>query len=169
MKSLIKSALLASAVAFCLLGPSRSMAQPGPGNFDPVAMRQRMMDQYRERLEIKNDDEWKVVQERIEKVVQARMSVSIAPGMFRGPGGPGGAGGFRSMMSSMGVEPNPEADALQECLDANAPQDTVKGRLTSYREARKAKEAKLKKAQEDLKQVLSLKQEAIMVLAGMLE
>ncbi len=164
----MKSGLLASAAAVALLGASTLMAQPGQPNFDPAAMRQRMMDTLRERLEVKNDDEWKVVQDRLEKVMQARLSVGIG-GMMRGPGGRGGGGGARNFMASMGVEPDKEAEALQECLEANAPQDTIKGRLATYREARKAKEAKLKKAQEELKQVLSMKQEAILVLAGMLD
>jgi hypothetical protein len=32
--------------------------RPDRGNFDPEQMRQRMMERYREQLEIKNDDEW---------------------------------------------------------------------------------------------------------------
>src|SRR5439155_7178846 len=57
--------------------------RPGRGNFDPEQFRQRMMDRYREALEVKNDDEWKIVSTRIEKVMDAR----------RDMGGPGGFGG----------------------------------------------------------------------------
>jgi hypothetical protein len=40
--------------------------------------------------------------------------------------------------------------------------------VAKYREARKAKEAALTKAQDDLKKVLSVRQEAILVNNGML-
>ena len=45
----------------------------------------------------------------------------------------------------------------------------MKAKLTKFREARKDKEAKLAKAQEDLKKVLSVKQEAAAVLMGLLQ
>jgi len=35
--------------------------RPGRGNFDPEQMRQRMMERVREQLEVKSDDEWKVM------------------------------------------------------------------------------------------------------------
>src|SRR2546427_2216810 len=69
--------------------------QPAPrGNFDPAQFRQRMMDRYKERLEVTSDDEWKVIQDRIEKVTQLQRDLRI--GGARGPGGrprppPGGA------------------------------------------------------------------------------
>ena len=47
--------------------------------------------------------------------------------------------------------------------------DELKAKLTKFREARKDKEAKLAKAQEDLKKVLSVKQEAAAVLMGLLQ
>jgi hypothetical protein len=91
-----------------------------------------------------------------------------APGGFggqggqRGPGGPGGGfGGPR--------ETNPEVEALQKAIEAKASPDEIKAKLARLRESRKEKEAKLEKAQEDLKQVLSAKQEAVAVMAGLLK
>jgi len=45
----------------------------------------------------------------------------------------------------------------------------VKAKLAAYRAAQKQKEAALEKAQDDLRQVLSVKQEATAVLMGLLK
>ena len=58
---------------------------------------------------------------------------------------------------------------MQKAIDSNASKDELKAKLAKYREARKDKEAKLAKAQEDLKKVLSVKQEAAAVLMGLLQ
>jgi 5'-deoxynucleotidase YfbR-like HD superfamily hydrolase len=63
----------------------------------------------------------------------------------------------------------PEQDALQKAVESNAPADEIKTKMAKYREAMKAKEAKLVKAQDELKQVLSVKQEATAVLMGLLK
>ena len=87
-------------------------------------------------------------------------------GMPGGRGGPGGAGGGRG---GFGGEPSAEATALKSAIDNNASADDIKAKLAAYRGAQKEKEAKLAKAQDDLRQVLSAKQEAAAVLAGYLK
>ena len=52
--------------------PNRGDRQGGPGGFDPEQMRQRMMERYREQLEVTGDAEWKLIEERINKVSEAR-------------------------------------------------------------------------------------------------
>ena len=50
-----------------------------------------MMDRFREQFEVKDDDEWKLIQDRIEKVMEARRAAGGFGGMgFGRPGGPGG-------------------------------------------------------------------------------
>src|SRR5580765_4585816 len=71
------------------------------GNFDPAQARQRMMDRYKEQLEVKDDAEWKLISDRIEKVTTARREVGFGGGGGfgfgrggrGGPGGPGGGAG----------------------------------------------------------------------------
>jgi hypothetical protein len=150
----------------------------GRGNFDPEQMRQRMMERYREGLEIKGDDEWKIVQARIEKVNEARRDVGFGGmgrmGFGRPPGGGGGApgdqaqGDRRAARGGFGAQANPEAEALQKAIDSQASKDELKAALGKYREARKAKEAALEKAQDELRQVLTVRQEALAVLMGLL-
>lgn len=149
---------------------------PGGGrNWDPAQMRQRMMENYREQLGVKDDEEWKLIQTRIEKVTEARMAVGFRGGFGGrrggGPGGgPGGAPGGPGGGGRRGFgEPSPEADALQKVIEANGSADEIKTKLAAYRASTKEKEAKLEAAQEDLKKVLSVKQEAAAVLAGLLK
>lgn len=152
----------------------QQLAQQGPpnwGNFqnmDPQQMQQmiqqRMMDGFRQQLAVTNDDEWGVIQERLSKVVRMRMDMySGGMGMMRRNGGNGGPGGFR-----FGT-PDPNAQSLQNAIDTGAPTAQIKAALEKYRDGRKQKQADLAKAQEDLRSVLTLKQEAALVLAGMLE
>jgi hypothetical protein len=138
----------------------------GPGgNFDPEQMRQRMMDRYKEQLGIKDDAEWKIIAERIEKVSTARREIGGRGFPFGGRGGPGGGGpGGRG-----GGEQSAEATALQSAIENNASTDDIKAKLAKYREVQKEKEGKLAKAQDELRQVLIVKQEAAAVLAGLLK
>jgi hypothetical protein len=140
----------------------------GGGNFDPEQMRARMMERLREQFGVKDDEEWKIISERIEKVNVARREVGGGRGMGMfggGRGGPGGGGGGGGR-GGFGGEPSPEATALQSAVENNASADDIKAKLAKYREVQKEKEAKLAKAQEDLRQVLTVKQEAAAVLAG---
>jgi Spy/CpxP family protein refolding chaperone len=154
----------------------------GFGNMDPQQMRQQMQDMMvqavRDQLAVTNDDEWRVIQDRLTKLVQIRMD-SMAGGMggmFRvmgrgrggmgGMGGPGGGGGGRRGMFGQSSQ---EEDALQNAIDNTAPDDQVAAALAKLRAARKAKQAELAKAQQALKDVLSPRQEAVMVSLGMLD
>ncbi len=92
-------------------------------------------------------------------------------GPRRGGGGPGGdQGGPGGGMGRGGPfgQPNPDADALQKAVDAKATTAELKGALKKYVESRKAKEEQLKAAQEDLRKVLTARQEAIATLNGLL-
>jgi hypothetical protein len=185
----LKQALILTAIAAALCsGANRLAAQnqpPGRGNFDPEQARQRMMERYKTQLDVKSDDEWKVIQERIEKVTQARREVGFGGGMggmgFGRPGRPGGnAGNAEASADGQGPrrggrggfgppEPSPEAEALQKAIEAKAPADEIKAKLAKLREVRKEKEAKLETAQEELRKVLSVRQEAAAVLAGLVK
>jgi hypothetical protein len=65
--------------------------------------------------------------------------------------------------------PNPEADALQKSLDANAPVAEIRAKMNQLREARKQKQAALARAQDELRKVLSVPQEATLMIMGQLE
>src|SRR5512135_160616 len=89
IRTLLGMAVVVGSLAW---GAGQVQAQ-GRGNFDPEQFRQRMMERYREQLGIKNDDEWKVIETRITKVMEAQRDArSMGMGMMRRPGG-GGQGG----------------------------------------------------------------------------
>ncbi len=141
----------------------------GGGNFDPAQFQQRMMDNVKDRLEFTNDSDWSAVQPLVQKVMDARRDTMQGMGrMFggrnRGGGGNGGGGGG----GAFGGTPNPDAEALQQAIDSNAPAAQIKTLLDKYRTSQKAKQAKLEASQADLRKVLTQKQEAQAVLMGLL-
>ena len=134
-------------------------------------MQQRMMDNFRTQLGVTNDDEWGVIAERLSKVARMKMEAmfSAGAGMMAGMrrGGTGQGPGFRGLANF--AQPDANVDNLQKALDGNAQTAQIKEALTKLREARKQKEAELAKAQADLRAVLTTRQEATLVLAGMLD
>jgi hypothetical protein len=153
-------------------------------NMDPQeiqkVIQQRMMETYRERLEVTDDAEWKLIEERVSTVTQARMATLTdggglmgfggmggRPGGF-GPGGGGPPGGGRGLQSLFG-QPSAEVQALQQAIEAKAPAAEIKAKLAKLQEIRKQKHAELVKAQNELRQLLTPRQEAIAVLMGLLE
>ena len=179
MKTFNQLSVVACAAFVMFLSASPVAAQQGQGRGNFEEFRQRMMDNYRERLEIKGDDEWKAIQPLIAKVMDARQDIGFGGGRGFGRGGGRRGGGNNDAQANgnnqggrrgfPGGEPSAEAEELQKAIDSNASKDELKAKLTKFREARKDKEAKLAKAQEDLKKVLSVKQEAAAVLNGLLQ
>lgn len=148
--------------------------RPGRGNFDPAQFQQRMMERTREMLEVTNDEEWKAIQPRVQKVRDLQreafsglgrgmMGRGPRPGDGAAPSDPGAArrGGFFGA-------PSPEAEALQKAIDAKAPKAELKAALEKYAASRKAKQAEMEKAQAALRELLTPRQEAIAVLNGLL-
>jgi len=145
----------------------------GGGNFDPAQFQQRMMDNVRERLAFTNDTDWAAVEPLIQKEMDARRDLGFGGRGFGGFGRRGGNTGGGNNTSTQGGrggfgQSSPEADALQKTLDDNAPTAQVKAALEKYRASRKAKEAKLAQTQDDLRKILTQRQEAQAVLLGLL-
>jgi len=188
MKRITELLALASVIAVLETGATRALAQdntpgdrpnrgeggdrPGRGNFDPAQMQQRMMERYREQMAITNDEEWKLVEARIQKVQEARRAtLAGSMGMFgRGgrPGGDNAGGGGGGGRGGFGGQPSPEIEALQKGIESKASKEELKSLIAKVREARKENEAKLEKAQEELRKVLDVRQEAVAVVAGLL-
>ena len=178
MNKLKKMIALAGIAALCL-SAHNLMAQAGGGggggrNFDPAQFRQQMMDNLKEAMVVTNDDEWKVLEAAITKVMDANQEVQAStPRGFgrggRGGGGNGGGGNAGGGGRRRGGTPSPEVEALSAAIDANASADEIKGKLAAVRSALEARQAKLTAAQADLQKLVSTKQEAILVLRGILK
>lgn len=143
--------------------PSRDRGDRGDRRgFNPEEMRNRMLAGLREQFEITSDDEWNIIAERIAKVMELRRSTMMGGMGMRGFGGPD-----RSSRSS-GSSANPEVDGLRSAVQAKATDAELKARLTRLRELRKENEQRVEKAQEELRAVLTVRQEAILVMFGLL-
>ena len=130
----------------------------GRGNFDPAEMRARMMERYQEQLGF-SEAEFKAIQPLIEDVQTKQREARGGRGgmMFGGRGGRGGRGGNQ--------DADPELEALQSAIESGS---NIEAKLAAFRAARDKKEADLKKAQDTLKSVLTVKQEAQAVLMGII-
>jgi hypothetical protein len=150
--------------------------RPDWQNMDPQQiqqmMQQRMMDNFREQLAVTNDAEWGVIEERLAKVARMKMETMFSAGagmmggMRRG-GGNGQGGGMRGFPGF--GQPDADVENLQKAVESNASTVQVKEAVAKLREARKQKQADLVKAQEELRKVLTTRQEAKLILAGMLD
>lgn len=174
-------AVLAGLAAALCVGSSSALAQqdngggPGRGNFDPAQFQQRMMERYKEVLEVNSDDEWTALQPLVQKVMDARRDAMAGGfGGMRGMFGRGNRGGNNNADANnrprggMFGTPMPEQEALQKAIDAKASASELKDALAKFEAARKAKQADLEKAQADLRKVLTVRQEAIATLNGLL-
>jgi len=174
-----KLALLAAALVAVggLTNSATAQEQKGRGNFNPEEMRARMAERTRELLDVKNDDEWKLIQARLEKVQEAQREVRSLSGNIgllfsRGGDQGGGDQGGRTRGpggSPFGGTPNPDAEAFTKAVQNKAPTEELKQRMARVREARKNAEAKYEKSADDLRQVLTVRQEATLVAIGLLK
>ncbi len=166
---------------------------PGPPNADQwrqrmEEFRQRMADQMKQDLGV-NDDEWKVLQPRIEKVQTLSMQSRGGGmrGMFGRRGGrPGeGPGGDRPKgdrpegdrpKTDRPRDDRPQSEvetksnALRDVLEnKEAKPEEIKAALTALREARAKARQELETAQKELREVVTVRQEAVFVTMGLLD
>ncbi len=185
MKRMIRSILITVGLATLVVGAGNALAQGdtggtndsggrrgGGGNFDPAQFQQQMLDRVKERMEMTNDDEWAAVQGLVQKVMDARRATLSGMGFGGGRRGGNNGGGDNGNRGGgrggFAPPPSPEAEDLQKALDAKASPDELKTKMAKLRDSRKAKEAALTKAQEDLRKVLTVRQEATAVSMGLL-
>jgi hypothetical protein len=144
----------------------------GGGNFDPTQFRQRFMDNIKDQMGAK-DDEWKVIEPKLGKVVDLNFQSRVrGMGMFGNRGGNNGGNGGGNNRGGQNAD-NPVAKAMQdlrETLDnKDASADDIAKKLTALRDARDKAKSDLVAAQKDLKEVLTQRQEAVLVMMGQLD
>jgi hypothetical protein len=154
------------------------------GNFDPSQFQPRRTADLREQMGITDDNEWTAVQALIQKVTDAQRVIqgdqtgammafnrganSVADLIGRAiQRSQGGQNGGQQSMSSL-TTTSPEAEALRKAVENNAPGEETTNAVVKLRELRKAHQAALEKAQADLRKVLTLKQEAVATVNGLL-
>ena len=127
------------------------------GQMDPARMREMMAQRLKEGLGC-TDEEMEVIGPRVQKVVEAQAGARMRG--FMGMGGPRGPG----------APSDPEGAALRTAIASeDTPKADIEAKLKAYRDSVKKKEAALTKAREELREVVTLRQEAQLVLMGILD
>jgi len=178
-----------AAIMVCLLAGVRANAgegdtpRQGRGNFDPAAFRQRMLDRIKEQL-APTDEEWKVLQPKIEaaqtKSLEARMGgMSFGRGRGnRGGGGTGGEGGNAPAPAATADAPaqpaQSEVQAKTQALrtlmeNKEADPKAIAEKVKELRDAKEKSKLELKKTQDELREIVTPRQEAQLILLGILE
>ena len=156
----------------------------GRASFDPAQFQAQRLERYRQQLEVTGDAEWKVIGSRIEKVLTAQRDARVIGVARNRPGGgnppaatdtstAGNGRGNRGTRGNRGgaspsAEASPDVTDLQTALEAKASPEEIKAKLAKVRNHLKQAESTLAKAQEDLRSVLSVRQEALAVMGGLL-
>jgi len=142
--------------------PGERGARPERGEEPaPRRMQERYMERVKASLEV-SDEEWEALRPKIEKVRSFRMNVQRT-GMGRG----------RREGSSEPADITPLQKTSRELREAlsnkeSSPKD-IAAKLAALREVRKKNENELGEARKQLKELLTQKQEAHLVLMGILE
>jgi len=159
-----------------LIVATTGFAQTNPGQNNGRGNRgfgQQGRQQFDQRLKEElgaTDDEWGVLQPRIEKVRQLERDASTRGSRF----------GRRSRNNNADPAANPsnqnpspvqeKAQALRQLLaDKSSSAEAIKTAVAELRDAKAKAHADLKKAQDELRDLLTPRQEAVLIMAGMLE
>jgi len=134
--------------------------------WDPEQMRQRMMDRMKEQLGVE-DAEWKVILPRLEKVMTLSRETGSRGNMMFGRGGRRGRDGEREEPTTAIGKATEKLRTLLE--NENATPEQIKAALTELRTAREKAKQELDKARQELLELITVKQEAQLVMMGMLE
>lgn len=147
---------------------------PGFRPPDPARMQEMMLERIKENLNV-SEEEWPVIKPLVTQVMKLQQASRMRGGPGMAPGGPGGPGapagpGAPSAPAGMTRTSSPEETALMAVIDkSGASAEELNARLTALRQARAKQAGELKAAREKLRGVLTLRQEALLVLAGLLE
>lgn len=167
-KSLLTVCALAATTLFATAQENQNRDRNrGDRGGTPEEFRQRMAERLKSSLKV-TDEEWSVIQPLMEKVtIKQREAMGSRFGGFGGRGG--GPGGDRG-----GDQParpgQAESDALRKAVETDGTSaEELKAKLTAVRQQRQKSAAELTAAREELRKVLSVRQEATLVSMGILE
>ena len=139
------------------------------GEFDRTRMREMMAERLQQAVGC-TSEEWKVIGPRVEKVTDLRMQPRMRGGMMGRRGRRGDPEGPARPGRPGGPPPLKEVADLTTALDSeNTPKAEIESKLKAFRAAAKKREEALKKARTELREVLTLRQEARLVLMGILD
>jgi hypothetical protein len=157
-------------------GERPPMGEGRGGAWDPEQMRARMTERLKEQLGA-TDEEWEVLGPRVERVQTLQRQAAqgalggMAAGMLRGGGR--GDGGRDPRFARPGEEAGEVAQrtqALRQLLDnESATSEQIREGLSNLRAAREKTQSELKAAQAELRELVTQRQEAMLVMMGLLD
>jgi len=170
LSAVIVGVLAVFGLSFALAQDAQRGTRGGRRRWDPERIRQRMLERFKERLEA-GDEEWKVLQPKLEKVMTLSREAGAGGGLRMLFGRRGRRGG-----GTAGETTQPESAVakavreLQQTLEnKEATPEQIKAKLTALREAREKAKQELAKARAALQELVTQRQEAVLVLMGMLD
>ena len=151
-------------------GGGQGQSDQGRGNRGDRGNRGNgFMTMLKERMGNPSDDEWKVIEPKLQKVMDVRRESMPRFGGFGRGGDRGGDRNSSGDDQKQSAVQQAQSD-LQKTLDnKSATEDEIKAKITALRDAREKAKTQLAAAQKDLKDVLSQRQEAALVMMGMLD
>jgi hypothetical protein len=162
-KALLSIALCASMAPVIAVAQDQGGGRGNRGGGDATQMREQMMNRFKTQLGV-SDEEWAVLQPKIEKVTKAQSEARI---WGRGWGGRGGDNNNADQNQSALAKAASELRTALENKDT--PPDEIVKKLTAVRDARTQAEAAVEAARKELKEIVTPRQEALLVTLSILE
>jgi Spy/CpxP family protein refolding chaperone len=148
-------------------GQNGPTTQPGGNRGGREAFQQAQLKRLKD-LMGSTDEEWKILEPRLQKVQDLLRDSGSRSALGSARGRRGGFGGVVSPDTPM----TPVQEAAKELQDSlgskDASPDEVKAKLTALRDARNKLQSDLQRAQDQVRELLTARQEAVLVMAGML-
>lgn len=196
LRKIIFSLLISTLLAFVFMGQVWSQPPGQRPSRDPDQRRKMFSDNIRKRLDF-SEEEWQIIEPRFQKVMVLSMQSSGMGGRKGGPMGKFGKGS-KGPSKGMDIDGQPGtpsgkgkgdfsnqrdqsrppreqtrldsllADLNTALQDKDAESSLIKEKLTAVRAAREESKLELAKAQAELRELLTLRQEAIFVMMGIL-
>lgn len=117
-----------------------------------------------------SDDEWKVLEPKLITLAKAKQEINSAVAVERFLNQPNYKLPTEALPDAEKTELQKKAEALRKVLaDKEAKADDIKAAMAAYREARDKAKKDLEKAKKDVRDVLTARQEATLVLCGQLD
>ena len=136
----------------------------------------RLLEHGRQKLDVKDDQEWKIIQDRLERVLRAQREYQNGLFSLKARNLPNG--GKKADKSGLAIDSGSgvrggsgsevDAAALRRIVDSKAEANEVKSAVAKVRATLKQQQEELERAQEDLRVVLTPRQEAVALLSGWL-
>ena len=168
--TILLSTILLTATVLPVTAQDKPPTPGQRGGFNMEELRKRMDGMLKDSLKA-TEDEWTILQPLVEKVQSRQREemtsrfAGLVGNLFGGRGGSGGPGGLGGDRGS-----SPESQALRTALESSSVSpEELNAKLAALRESRKKAAAEMEAARAELRKVVSVRQEAVLVSMGILE